>query len=196
MSHIRPGLSGRRETRRNVHLDTLLGRVASGDVVAFEQLYDETMAAVYGLAVRVLRDRAQAEEVAQEVMVEVWRKAARYDPARGGAMAWIMTLAQRRAVDRVRSERAAAERDDRAARREPPAAPDGVAELVLGRLDGQRLRDCMDHLTPPQRQSITLAYYDGYTYREVAERIGIPLGTVKARMRDGMIRLRDCLGVA
>jgi RNA polymerase sigma-70 factor, ECF subfamily len=196
MSHMRQGMSGQRETRRGTRLDALLRQVAAGDTAAFEELYDETTAAVYGLAVRVLRDRAQAEEVAQEVMVEVWRKAASYDPARGGAMGWIMTLAQRRAVDRVRSEQAAAERDDRAARREPPVAPDGVAELVLDRLDGQRLRDCMDHLTVPQRQSITLAYYDGYTYREVAERIGTPLSTVKARMRDGMIRLRDCLGVA
>jgi RNA polymerase sigma-70 factor (ECF subfamily) len=195
MPLTRGGMSGERETRRNARLDALLRKVAAGDTAAFEELYDETVATVYGLAVRVLRDPAQAEEIAQEVLVEVWRKADRYDPARGGAMGWIMTLTQRRAVDRVRSEQAAAERDDRAARREPSAAPDGVAELVLDRLDHQRLRGCLDHLTVPQRQSITLAYYDGYTYREVAERIGIPLSTVKARMRDGMIRLRDCLGV-
>lgn len=192
----RGGMSGRRETRRGARLDALVRKVAEGDTTAFEELYNETAAAVYGLAVRVLRNQAQAEEVAQEVLVEVWRKAARYDPARGGAMGWIMTLTQRRAVDRVRSEQAATERDDRAARREPPVAPDGVAELVLDRLDGQRLRDCLDHLTNRQRQSITLAYYDGHTYREVAELIGIPLSTVKARMRDGLIRLRDCLGVA
>lgn len=195
MPNIRRGMSGQREKRRKTRLDALLGQVAAGDTAAFEELYDEAIASVYGLAVRVLRDPAQAEEIAQEVMVEVWRKAGRYDPARGGAMGWIMTLAQRRAVDRVRAEQSAAERDDLAARREPPAAPDGVAELVLDRLDRQRVRDCLDHLTASQLQSITLAYYDGYTYREVAERIDTPLSTVKARMRDGMIRLRDCLGV-
>lgn len=195
MPHLRRAMSGQRESRRDTRLDTLLVQVAAGDSAAFEELYDEISAPVYGLAVRVLRDPAQAEEIAQEVLVEIWRKAGRYDPARGGAMGWIMTLAQRRAVDRVRSEQAAAERDDRAARREPPAAPDGVADLVLDRLDRQRIRDCLDHLTVSQRQSITLAYYDGYTYRQVADRIGTPLSTVKARMRDGMIRLRDCLGV-
>jgi RNA polymerase sigma-70 factor (ECF subfamily) len=195
MPHMRKAMSGQRETRRNSRLDALLEQVAAGDATAFEELYDEVAGPVYGLAVRVLRDPSQAEEVAQEVLVEIWRKAGGYDPARGGAMGWIMTLAHRRAVDRVRSEQAAAERDDRAARGEPPVAPDGVAELVLDRLDRQRVRDCLDHLTVPQRQSITLAYYDGHTYREVAERIGIPLSTVKARMRDGMIRLRDCLGV-
>jgi RNA polymerase sigma-70 factor (ECF subfamily) len=146
------------------------------------------------MAVRVLRDRAQAEEVAQEVLVEVWRTATRYDPARGGAMSWIMTLAHRRAVDRVRAAQASAEREDRAARRDAPAPSDAVADLVLDRLDRQRVRDCLGNLTGPQRESITLAYYDGYTYREVAERVGSPLGTIKARMRDGLIRLRDCLG--
>ncbi|KAB2367171.1 ECF RNA polymerase sigma factor SigK [Actinomadura montaniterrae] len=189
-------MAGRREDLRGARLDALLRRVAGGDAGAFEELYDATAAAVHGLALRVLRDPAQAEEVAQEVLVEVWRTARRYDPARGGAMGWIMTMAHRRAVDRVRSEHAAAARDDRAARLEPPAAHDGVADLVMDRLDRQRLLDCMDHLTGPQRESITLAYYDGHTYREVADRIGVPLGTVKARMRDGMIRLRDCLGVA
>jgi RNA polymerase sigma-70 factor (ECF subfamily) len=185
-----------RDAGRTAGLEALLGRVATGDKVAFEQLYDEVAGAVYGLAVRVIRDPAQAEEVAQEVLVEVWRKAATYDASRGGALAWIMTLAHRRAVDRVRSEQASAEREDRAGRREPPVAPDGVAELVMDRLDRQRVRDCLGNLTQPQRESITLAYYDGYTYREVATRIGLPLGTVKTRMRDGLIRLRDCLGVA
>ena len=181
--------------QRDAGLDTLLGQVAQGDTAAFERLYDEVAGPVYGLAVRILRDSAQAEEIAQEVLIQVWRKAAAFDPSRGGAMTWIMTLAHHRTVDRVRSEQASAAREDQAGRREIPAAADGVAELVLDRLDRQRVRDCLGSLTGAQRESITLAYYDGYTYREVAARIGLPLGTVKSRIRDGLIRLRDCLGV-
>ncbi len=181
--------------QRDAGLDTLLGQVAQGDTAAFERLYDEVAGPVYGLAVRILRDSAQAEEIAQEVLIQVWRKAAHFDPSRGEAMTWIMTLAHHRAVDRVRSEQASTAREDQAGRREIPAAADGVAELVLDRLDRQRVRDCLGSLTGAQRESITLAYYDGYTYREVAARIGLPLGTVKSRIRDGLIRLRDCLGV-
>jgi RNA polymerase sigma-70 factor, ECF subfamily len=181
--------------QRDAGLDKLLGQVAQGDTAAFERLYDEVSGPVYGLAVRILRDSAQAEEIAQEVLIQVWRKAAGFDPSRGGAMTWIMTLAHRRTVDRVRSEQASAAREDQAGRREVPAPADGVAELVLDRLDRQRVRDCLGSLTGAQRESITLAYYDGYTYREVAARIGLPLGTVKSRIRDGLIRLRDCLGV-
>ncbi len=181
--------------RGDAGLDELLGRVAGGDTAAFERVYDQVAGPVYGLAVRMLRDRAQAEEVAQEVLIQVWRKAAGFDASRGAAMTWIMTLAHRRAVDRVRSERAAAARQDRAGRAEIAPAADQVAEAVLDRLDRQQVRDCLGRLTGAQRESVTLAYYGGYTYREVAARTGLPLGTVKSRIRDGLTRLRDCLGV-
>jgi RNA polymerase sigma-70 factor, ECF subfamily len=167
--------------------------VARGDQGAFEQVYEHVAGPVYGLVLRVVRDPAQSEEVAQEVLVDVWRTASRYDEKRGSALAWVMTLAHRRAVDRVRSAQAAADRDQRAARAE--REHDEVAEHVEARLEREQVRRCLGALTDLQRESVTLAYYSGYTYREVAELLRVPLGTVKTRMRDGLIRMRDCLGV-
>jgi RNA polymerase sigma-70 factor (ECF subfamily) len=170
----------------------LLARVARGDQAAFAAVYDRAAAQVFGLVRRVVRDPAQSEEVTQEVMLEVWRTASRFDPHRGSAMAWLMTMAHRRAVDRVRSGLAAMQREARAAVAE--AGYDVVADEVETRLDALRVRRCLDSLTDLQRESITLAYYGGYTYREVAGLLGVAVGTVKTRMRDGLIRLRDCLG--
>jgi RNA polymerase sigma-70 factor, ECF subfamily len=172
-----------------------LHRVSLGDRAAFDRVYTAFSGPVFGLALRVLRAPAQAEEVAQEVLVEVWRTASRFDPARGSASAWVMTMAHRRAVDRVRSEQAATEREARLARSSAEIPYDDVSETVEGRLEQQRLRHCLGGLTELQRESLTLAYYNGYTYPQVAELLAVPLGTVKTRMRDGLARLRDCLGV-
>lgn len=174
----------------------LLPRVARGDEKAFERLYDLVAAPVFGLVRRVLRDPAQSEEVTQEVMLEIWRTAARFSPERGRAMTWVMTMAHRRAVDRVRAAQAATDREDRAHRREVTRPFDEVAEQVGTRLEHEQVRRCLAALTDLQRQSVELAYYRGLTYREVSELLDTPLGTVKTRLRDGLIRMRDCLGVA
>jgi RNA polymerase sigma-70 factor, ECF subfamily len=180
---------------RPPELEELLSSVARGDRVAFERVYELVAPRVYGLILRVVRDRAHSEEVAQEVMVEIWRSAARYEQERGSALAWMMTIAHRRAIDRVRSAQASTNREDRAARLDVRHPFDEVAESVESRLERERLRRCLDGLTALQRESVTFAYYDGYSYREVAELLKVPLPTVKTRMRDGLIRLRDCLGV-
>ncbi|MDN3292593.1 sigma-70 family RNA polymerase sigma factor [Streptomyces ficellus] len=182
-------------SHREPDLSEVVAQVAGGDQDAFATLYDSIAGPVFGLVLRVLRDPAQSEEVAQEVMVEVWRHAARFRPEQGSVMAWVMTMAHRRAVDRVRSEQAATERDRRSARREHTPAYDQVSEEVTVRLESEQVRRCLQSLTELQKQAVTLAYYHGYTYREVAASLSAPLGTVKTRLRDGLIRLRDCMGV-
>ena len=175
--------------------EELLRRVATGDETAFAALYDVIAGPVLGLVTRVLRNHAQAEEVAQEVLVEVWRKAARYVPDRGSALSWVLTIAHRRAVDRVRSHQAVLDREEKAGRMDVRRPFDDVTESTLATLDQQRVRQCLAQLTDLQRESIVLAYYNGYTYPEVAEVLKVAPGTAKTRIRDGLIRLRDCLGV-
>ncbi len=177
-------------------LESLLDRVSRGDQQAFESLYTAVAGSVVGLVRTVVRDPAQSEEVAQEVFIEVWRCAARFDARQGSAMAWIMTLAHRRAVDRVRSAQAAADREHKAGARDHSPAFDEVSEQVERRLEHAQVRRRLGQLTDLQRESVMLAYYRGYTYRETADLLGAALGTVKTRLRDGLIRLRDCLGVS
>ncbi|ANJ10938.1 sigma-70 family RNA polymerase sigma factor [Streptomyces parvulus] len=177
-------------------LQQLIREVALGDQDSFAAVYDAMAGSVLGVARAVLRDQAQSEEVAQEVLVEVWRTAPRYRPERGTVVNWILTLAHRRAVDRVRSVEAAAARDHKAALLDRTPEFDEVTEQVEARLEREQVRRCLRTLTDIQRQSVTLAYYRGLTYRQVAEALALPLGTVKTRLRDGLIRLRDCLGVS
>lgn len=176
-------------------LKEVVAKVALGDRNAFSDVYDAVAGPVLGLVIRVLRDPAQSEEVAQEVLLEVWRKAAQYRPERGEVMAWVLTIAHRRAVDRVRAAQATADREHRIAATSHTPAFDEVAEQVEGRLEREQVRRCLKGLTELQREAVALAYFRGLSYPQVAELLQAPLGTVKTRMRDGLIRLRDCLGV-
>ncbi len=184
---------GQTQAGQPLDLGALLARVARGDQAAFEAVYEGVVPSVFGLVRRVVRDPAQSEEVTQDVLLEVWRTASRFEAAKGGAMTWVMTLAHRRAVDRVRSAQASAQREARTATAE--ADPQDAAEAALDRIDRERVRRCLGALTELQREAVTLAYYSGYTYQQVAGLLGVALGTVKTRMRDGLIRLRDCMGV-
>lgn len=179
--------------------DRALGAAALGDEKAFAAFYEAVSPVVYGTVLRVIRNPALAEEVTQEVFVELWRQATRYDRSKGSAAAWAATVAHRRAIDRVRSEESSRARDDRASQ-VAAAAVDVVADEVVDQmatsLDRQRVQAALSRLTDTQREAVTLAYYGGHTYREVAALLNVPEGTVKTRIRDGMIKLRDLLEVA
>ncbi|MFF2023558.1 ECF RNA polymerase sigma factor SigK [Streptomyces sp. NPDC058171] len=176
-------------------LAELMAEVARGDRQAFSGLYDALAPLVFGIVLKVVRDRAQSEEVTQEVMIDLWRQAARYRSAAGSVTTWAATIAHRRAVDRVRAAQAATDREQARAAREHQAPFDEVVEQVETRLESEQVRRCLSGLTELQRESVTLAYYRGLTYREVAQTLRTPLPTVKTRMRDGLVRLRDCMGV-
>ncbi|MEP6478800.1 MAG: sigma-70 family RNA polymerase sigma factor [Rhodoglobus sp.] len=174
----------------------LLERIALGDQQAFSELYDSIAPRVLGLVKRLLRDHSQSEEVTQEIFLEIWQSASRFDPNKGGAATWILTMAHRRAVDRVRASQASRNRDVKIGIRDYNPDYDNVSESVEIRVEHERVEQAMKRLTELQRQAVTLAYYGGYSHSEVAAMLNVPVGTVKTRLRDGMIRLRDELGVA
>lgn len=187
------GAPGRTDTQV---LAELLRSSSRGDQAAFARLYDATSARVHGLVLRVVRDPAQAEEVTQEAFLEIWRTASRFDPERGSAVSWLLTIGHRKAVDRVRSAEASSRRDTKYHDTSQPVAHDETAEAATATFEAQRVRHAMEALTAAQREAIGLAYFGGYTHTEVATMLDLPIGTAKTRIRDGLIRMRDTLGVA
>jgi RNA polymerase sigma-70 factor (ECF subfamily) len=176
-------------------LADLLQRSARGDRDAFASLYDAAAARVHGLALRVVRDPAQAEEVTQEAFLEIWRTASRYDAERGSAVSWLLTIAHRKAVDRVRSAEASSRRESTYHNRNQSVDHDTTADAATASLEARRVRTALGALTDVQREAIELAYFGGYTHTEVATLLDLPVGTAKTRIRDGLIRLRDTIGV-
>ncbi|MFB7864127.1 ECF RNA polymerase sigma factor SigK [Streptomyces sp. NPDC056069] len=177
----------------NPPLDALLLRAADGDREAFAHVYDALAQPVMGLACRILRDASQAEEVTQDVMIEVWRTADRFRPDLGTAKAWVLTLTHRRAVDRVRTIQASKDREVRAGMLSPDRDFDQVVETVESSDERRRVHQCLAALGRLQRVPLVLAYYQGMTYLEVARSLSTPEGTVKSRMRKGLEQLRACL---
>ena len=173
----------------------LLQRIAQGDQAAFARVYDMLAPRVFGLVLRVLVDRAQSEEVLQEIFLEIWQSADRFAPNRGQGRSWVLTIAHRRAVDRVRASQASSDRDARTGLRDLDVPHDGVAEQAELRIEGRRVVTALAGLPEAQREALTLAYYGGYSQSEIAALTGAPLGTVKTRMRDGLSRLRIEMGV-
>lgn len=176
-------------------LADLVSRSARGHDDAFAELYDKTSSRVHGMVLRVVRSPDHAAEVTQEVYVEIWQQSARYDPAKGSVLAWMITMAHRRAVDRVRSVTRSVTRDENYASHTHEQVRDEAWEAVEHKLDVERVRRGLTSLTAIQRESVSLAYFGGYTHTEVAKLLKLPLGTVKTRIRDGLIGLRDALGV-
>jgi RNA polymerase sigma-70 factor, ECF subfamily len=176
-------------------LADLLKACGKGDEAAFAQLYDATSSRVVGLAVRVVRDPAQAEEVAQEAFLDIWRQSGRFDPAKGSPLGWLLTIVHRKAVDRVRSAEASTRRDTTYHQQNQAVEHDSTAEAAAASLEARRVRQALTSLTPAQREALELAYFGGYTHTEVATMLELPVGTAKTRIRDGLIRLRDTMGV-
>ena len=173
----------------------LLVRVAGGDQAAFAQLYDALSPRVFALIVRVVVNRAQSEEVLQEVFLTVWQSAARFAPNKGQGRTWIFTIAHRRAVDRVRASQSSSERDIAAGLRDLGGEYDSVAEEAELGIEGERVVKALSTLPDAQREAIVLAYYGGYSQSEIAALLATPIGTIKTRIRDGLGKLRNALGV-
>lgn len=177
-------------------LQGLLNKVAQGDVEAFRDLYSRTVRRLFGLALKVVQRPELAEEVVQEVYVQVWLSAGRFDPSRGTPLVWLFTLTHRRAVGVVRREQACLERDSRHHRESSPLNQDSVEELILRRVEDEELLASLSAISPAQSEAITLAYFHGQTYTEVARTLNLSLPAVKSRIRDGFRNLRQSLGPA
>mgnify|MGYP002776990031 CR=1 FL=1 len=170
-----------------------LARVAGGDAAAFEALYHATSSRLFGVCLRVLPDRAEAEDVLQEVYTTIWRKAGQFDPGRAGALTWMAMIARNRAIDRLRASPAASRHADIEVAAVIADAGPSPAQRAESADEGARLGACLEELEPRRRGLIRTAFFEGVTYEELAERIGSPLGSVKSWIRRGLLQLRTCL---
>lgn len=183
------------QSNNSPDLVALLIRVAGQDRTAFAELYDAISPAIFGTILKTIRSREHAEEVTQEVFLEIWNKASAWDSRLGSPATWMLVMARRRAVDRIRREEAIKQREDRVAPTWDSVPHSEVEEAAAAREDREEVHLGLDALSDVQRQVIELAFFGEHTYVEVAEILGIPLGTVKTRMRDGLMRLRREFGV-
>ncbi|WP_257956551.1 ECF RNA polymerase sigma factor SigK [Nocardioides sp. B-3] len=190
-----PSSEGTPSGDASARLGSLMQRSSRGDEAAFAELYDATSARAYGLALRVVRNPAHAEEVVREAYLDAWRTSSRFDPARGSAIGWLLTIVHRKAVDRVRSAEASSARDATYHRESRPVEHDSTLEAAHASLEAQRVRTAVSGLTSVQREAVELAFFGGYTHTQVATMLDVPVGTAKTRIRDGLIRLRDAMGV-
>lgn len=177
-------------------LSGLLARIAGGDQAAFAQFYQLTSRRVFGMARRVLIDPELSEDTTQEVFLQVWQNAGKFNPEMGSPLSWLMTISHRRAVDKVRSSQSATDREARYGASSQDVDHDSVSDEVDTRLEAEAVVRCLETLTDTQQESVRLAYYGGLTYREVAEKLNAAVPTIKSRIRDGLIRLKTCLGVS
>ncbi|WP_269462041.1 ECF RNA polymerase sigma factor SigK, partial [Arthrobacter sp. SO5] len=180
----------------NRRLGALLEQIAQGDQSAFAEFYDLTSRRVFGMARRVLIDAELSEDATQEVFLQVWQNASKFNPAAGSPLAWLMTISHRRAVDKVRSSQSSTDREARYGASTQEIDHDSVSDEVGSRLEAEAVVRCLETLTDTQQESVRLAYYGGLTYREVAEKLSAAVPTIKSRIRDGLIRLKTCLGVS
>lgn len=180
----------------NRRLGALLERIARGDQAAFAEFYELTSRRVFGMARRVLIDVELSEDTTQEVFLQVWQNAAKFNPEAGSPLAWLMTISHRRAVDKVRSSQSSTDREAKYGASSQDIDHDSVSDEVGSRLEAEAVVRCLETLTDTQQESVRLAYYGGLTYREVAEKLNAAVPTIKSRIRDGLIRLKTCLGVS
>jgi RNA polymerase sigma-70 factor (ECF subfamily) len=174
----------------------LLARIADGDQAAFAEFYQLTSRRVFGMARRVLIDPELSEDTTQEVFLQVWQNAAKFNPEAGSPLSWLMTISHRRAVDKVRSSQSATDREAKYGASSQDVDHDSVSAEVDSKLEAEAVVRCLETLTDTQQESVRLAYYGGLTYREVAEKLNAAVPTIKSRIRDGLIRLKTCLGVS
>ncbi len=173
-------------------LENLLAATAQGDRAQFKALYERSSAKLFGIVLRILKNRQQAEDVLQDVYLKIWRKADMYDPGQGKALTWMAAIARNRAIDIVRSTRVTQTLDE-------PGNEEALFEQSVRRAedvppeDLETLRFCLGEMTEDVRRYVLLAYYDGYSREELAERFDAPVGTIKTRLRRGLTALRACL---